>query len=58
LVVAALKYAGVPPSGIVAVSVVLLALYYLNLVRTDAAGRELLAGMFQKYVPARSSSTG
>jgi lipopolysaccharide exporter len=58
LVVAALKYAGVPPPGIVAVSVVLLALYYLNLVRTDAAGRELLAGMFQKYVPARSSSTG
>jgi len=58
LVVAALKYAGVPPPGIVAVSVVLLALYYLNLVRTDAAGRELLAGMFQKFVPARSSSTG
>jgi O-antigen/teichoic acid export membrane protein len=58
IIVAILTYA-VParPIVVVAVSVVLTALYYLNLIRTDATFRSLLIGLVQRLAPQRAQSS-
>jgi lipopolysaccharide exporter len=57
IVVAVLKYAvSARPLVIVAVSTVLIGLYYLNLIRTDATVRSLLNGFLQRLAPQRVQS--
>jgi lipopolysaccharide exporter len=56
LIVGALKWSGVSPIAVLAVSSVLLAWYYWHLIRTDATGREVLTGLLQKLALARSNS--
>lgn len=57
LIVGALKWSGVSPIAVLAVSTVLVAGYYWHLMRTDATGREVLTALLQKLAPARSNST-
>lgn len=57
IIIAVLKYAVVAsPLVIVAVSTVLMGLYYLNLIRTDATFRTLMNGFVQRHAPQRVQS--
>lgn len=57
MIVAVLKYAvSARPLVIVAVSVILMALYYFNLIRTDATVRSLLNGFAARLAPLREHS--
>jgi lipopolysaccharide exporter len=54
IIIAMLKYYGMPPALILAVAAILLILYYGRLIRTDSTGRQILAGMLHKVMPAAS----
>ena len=54
IIILGLKWFGVPPVFILAVSAILLALYYGHLIRTDPTGREILSGIIRKLTPAKS----
>jgi len=54
LVIAVLRHFGVAPVVTLGTSAVLLTGYYAHVVRTDSAGRELLAGMRRKFSPSEA----
>jgi O-antigen/teichoic acid export membrane protein len=58
IIIAILAYAvSARPIVIVAASAVLMGLYYLNMIRTDAAFRSLLMGFVQRLTPQRAQSS-
>lgn len=57
IIIVILRYTvGARPLVIVAVSVFLMAVYYLNLIRTDAIARMLLKNLLQRFTPERMRS--
>ena len=55
-IIVAAKIAAVPPLGIVAISAVLLLLYYVNLLRVDPLARELYKSAIRKLRPVQPAA--